>query len=142
MRGMKRETKVVLVLSLLLAIVVTIYLRLDRPYIGLQHQKNSVAIDVQTLGEYPTTVSHIRLTEVSSGKVVFEVVRDHGTPQLHTFTLAAGDNTTDLIDPQSGDYRIATPVTDKKFSLRFGEEYKLAIWGSGWLSNTVSFKIQ
>jgi hypothetical protein len=64
MRGMKRETKVVLVLSLLLAIVVTIYLRLDRPYIGLQHQKNSVAIDVQTLGEYPTTVSHIRLTEV------------------------------------------------------------------------------
>jgi hypothetical protein len=99
-------------------------------------------IDVQTLGEYPTTVNRIRLTEVSSGRVVFEVLPKDRTPQITTFPLAAGENSADILDAQHGTYRTVIPSAGRTFSLRPGEEYKLAMWGTGWLSSIVSFKIQ
>jgi hypothetical protein len=138
---MSRILKPVIILMSLLLIGVAVYVRLDRPFIAVRHQNAAVVIDVQTLGEYPTTISRIRLVEVSSGKVVFEVIRKTGTPQLTSFSLSAGDNSIDIIDPKYWDYKVATPSTGKTFALRPKDDYELAMWGTGWLPYRVKFRV-
>jgi len=138
---MSRMLKAVIILMSLLLVGVAVYVRLDRPPITVRQQNAAVVIGAQTLGEYPTTISRIRLAEVSSGKVVFEVIRKDGTPQLTSFPLSAGDNSIDVIDPQYGDYRVATPSAGKTFALRPKDDYELAMWGTGWLPSRVKFRV-
>jgi hypothetical protein len=139
---MKKLLKIALVVSSLLVLALTISLRSGRPYIKVTHDKSSVVIDVQTLGEYPTTVSHLRLKEVSSGNVVFELLPKDRVPQLTTFPLAVGNNSVDIVDAQFGTYGIAAPNIGSTFFLRPGADYDLSIWGTGWLPSTVRFRIQ
>jgi hypothetical protein len=139
---MKMKLKVTLVLGSLLVVALAIYLHLDRPYIQLRHENAAIVVDAQTLGEYPTTVRRIRLAEGASGKVVFELLPDGRTPQITIFRLAVGDNSVNLVDTYYGAYKVVTPRTGNAFSLKSGEEYRLAMWGTGWLPSTVRFRLQ
>ena len=85
-------------------------------------------VDVQTLGEYPTTVDRIRLSDMKQSTIVWELVALNGDAQLHEFTLKAGENPT-LPDSDYGKYRVIAPEGADRFVLRRGTKYRIELWG-------------
>ena len=104
-----------------------------RPAIRLERAGGaSVVVHVETLGEYPTTIRHVEIKEISSGKVVFDLLADSGSPQIYNFRLIAGENPTRVADPEHGSYRVDEPKGKATFTLQKGARYRLTIWGDGW----------
>ena len=102
-----------------------------RPAIQLEKSADSVVVHVETLGEYMTTVRRVRIDDASSGKVIFDLMTESGTPQIFSFRLSAGENSTHIADPEHGSYRVAEPTGRNTFSLQKGTRYRLMIWGDG-----------
>jgi hypothetical protein len=61
----------------------------DRPPLRVVNSGERITLDVQTLGEYQTTAGRIRLTEINTRKVVWELRTESGTPHIHTIELHA-----------------------------------------------------
>lgn len=135
---MKRLYILVVVCSLM--VLVTAVGCFKRPAVRLENSGSSVIVHVETLGEYPTTVRHIRLKDASSGKVVLELLTESGTPQIYSFRLSVGENSTHVTDPEHGSYRVAEPSGKNSFSLQPGVHYRLTIWGNGWPSREADLK--
>jgi len=113
----------------LLLVIVWIALRWNAPPLRIVGSGARLTADVSTLGEYPTTVTRIRLSDARSHGVVWEVSAD-GIAQLHGFTLVAGQNAA-RVSPDYGSYRVITPSSADSFLLREGTEYTIELWG-GW----------
>jgi hypothetical protein len=108
-----------------------------RPPVTLEKLGSTVTVHVETLGEYPTTIRHIRLTDTSSRQTVFELLAQGGTPQIYNFRLSLGVNSARIIDPEHGSYRIVAPSDSSTFLVRPGVAYRLEIWGSHWPSRSL-----
>lgn len=104
-----------------------------RPAIRLDYTGASVVVHVETLGEYPTTIRHVMIEEISSSKAVFDLLAESGSPQIYNFKLTAGENPTRLADPEHGSFRVNEPKGKDTFLLQKGTRYRLTIWGEGWL---------
>jgi hypothetical protein len=111
----------------LLFVIVWIVLRWNAPPLRIVGSAAKLTADVSTLGEYPTTVRKIRLSDAGSNAVVWEVSAD-GVAQLHRLTLVAGQNPA-RIDADYGSYRVIAPSSSESFLLREGTEYRLELWG-------------
>ena len=91
-----------------------------------------ITVDVQTLGEYQTTVARIRVVEEKTGAVVWEV-RAKGIVQIHTFQLRPGANRADLAGAAAR-FEVVTPSAET-FTLIPGQRYTIEVWGGdSWLS--------
>ena len=105
-----------------------IAVRWDAPPLRLRMSASEVVVDVQTLGEYPTTITRVCLSDLSQSRVVWEIVTKHGTPQIHEFSLKPNDNPT-MLDAQYGDYRVVVPIGAGHVALRRGVKYRIELWG-------------
>jgi hypothetical protein len=104
--------------------------------------KGDVAtIDVSTLGEYPTSVSRIRLSEASHQTVVWQVVAGSRVPQIWALDLRVGDNPAALTRVFQGlRYRVVFPRGKSLFVLKRRALYRLEIWNSsGWRRSSQEF---
>jgi hypothetical protein len=90
---------------------------------------NRVTIDVQTLGEYQTTVRRIRLLNKQSHEVVWELAAQTGTPQINVIDLQVGENPAVLTGVASGTYAVVSPAGATTFGLAPGVEYEIEVWG-------------
>ncbi len=88
---------------------------------------NGVVVDVQTLGEYPTTVRRIRLT--CSDVVIWEVKAVAEVAQIHRFTIRPGDNPCYQDDVSEPEFRVVVPADCGVFWVRRGERCGIEIWG-------------
>lgn len=84
---------------------------------------------MSTLGEYPTTITRIRLSDPHSKVVLWEIHAD-GAAQIHGFTLSEGENPVQ-IDSDHGQYSVLTPSQSANFVLNRGTDYRVEVWGSG-----------
>ena len=100
----------------------------DRPSVKVQASRDTVRIDLQTLGEYPTTISHVRLQNPRTKGAIWEVKTQSGTPQLRGLTFKVGTNPVTLAAPDSGTYKVVIPADSKVFQLVPGENYELEVW--------------
>ena len=82
---------------------------------------------MQTLGEYQTTVTRIRLVDKAADSVVWELKARSGTPQLNKIELKVGLNPSVLAGVSSGAYTVVTPI-GPSFSLAPGREYRVDLW--------------
>jgi hypothetical protein len=130
----------VVLLVIVLAIADTLGF-FHEPPLNLVQSGNSVIVHVETLGEYQTTVGHLRLKEADSGKIIYEVVAEGRAPQIFNFRLVAGDNSTKVIDPEEKSYRVVEPRGTNTFTLQSGVKYRLRIWGDSWTYREASFKL-
>lgn len=115
----------------------------SKPRLILTATPGHVIVDVQTLGEYPTTVRRIRLAD-GAGRTIWEIRSRRGTPQIHTLVFAVGTNSANLASPDSGEYEVITPTDASDFQLKSGTDYTVQVWGDsehGRLSE-VSFRLQ
>lgn len=99
------------------------------PRARLEHRQDAVIVHAEFLGEYPTTVLHIRLMDPSTREVLFEVAAEKGTPQIHSFPLIAGENRVDVLEPSSGNYELLAPRNKSTFNLNRKTPYRLSTWG-------------
>lgn len=96
---------------------------------------SEVVIDFQSLGEYPTSVHRLRLTESATGVVVWEVAakkapKGSSTPQLWTLTLVIGVNASQIEEALAGRYEVLAPLGQPGFRLEADREYRLEVWAS------------
>jgi hypothetical protein len=122
--GILKRAAITLCIVMALSIV-WIGLRWKAPPLRLVQTGTQITVDVQTLGEYPSTVNHIRLSEVSQSAVLWEV---QGDAQIYNFTLKMGENPA-LLDADRGVYRVVTPQGVERFVLRRGTTYRIELWG-------------
>jgi hypothetical protein len=109
--------------------------RRNAPPLRLVQAANEVTVDVQTLGEYPTTVNRIRLLDANRS-VVWEVVAQNRDAQLRMLVLKSGKNPS-LVEADHGAFRVVAPTGVDSFVLSHGTKYRLELWGgSGVFSRT------
>lgn len=91
-------------------------------------EPKQLTVDCQRLGEYPSTVTGIVLRE-KNGRVVWEVDRELGTPQLHKIVVNAGANSGALIGVSAGKLKKIYPIGD--FELILDRVYEIEVRGDG-----------
>jgi hypothetical protein len=116
-----------------------------RPPLRLEQSGSFIIVHVETLGEYPTTVGHVQITEAALGNVVFEVVARKEfagkmETQIHNFRLTAGENSTRAVEPEINPYTVVVPSGKNTFTLQPGVKYRLTLWGDSWTFSEASFK--
>jgi len=111
----------------------------ERPPLHVRRAGNTFLIDVQTLGEYQTSVRRIRLTR--GHEVVWEAMARDRTPQLHILGLRIGPNPgvpqlcgggqpTACDTPEADDRFVVITPASGGFRLESGNDYELELWGS------------
>jgi hypothetical protein len=106
-------------------------LRRNAPPLRMIQAANQVTIDVQTLGEYPTTVNRIRLLDMNRS-VVWEIAAQGRAAQIRQLALRAGNNQSQ-VEAEYGAYRVVTPRSEDHFTLSRSMRYTIELWGSGGL---------
>lgn len=100
-----------------------------RPPLRITKDGDAVRIDVQTLGEYPTTIAKVRLLDATSDAVIWEV-RARGGAQLSTFELKAGANQRAISHVAWGNMEAVTPQAPT-FTIDPSRPYIIEVWGTG-----------
>ena len=112
--------------AFLLAVV--IFTRCGRPPLRVVQQGALITIDAQTLGEYPSDVARLRLSDVSNKRVVWEI-RGRNDPQIGKVTFAIGVNRVDVQDVRHGSYDVIKPSRAQTFTIDHGARYSVEAWG-------------
>lgn len=109
-------------------VVAALVLGCGRPPLRVSAAERSVVIDMQTLGEYPSDVDRLRLTDATDKRVVWEV-KGRGEPQLGRVTLNVGENAVAMPDVRHGTYEVIAPAGAGTFELVPGKRYVVEVWG-------------
>jgi hypothetical protein len=120
--------RVLLILTILIAIVGGLWC-LWRPYLAVKYSEGKATVHLETLGEYPTTITHVQIADWVSGDVVLDLRAESGTPQLRNFSIFPGKNSVSAIEPQYGSYRTIRPNGSTSFFIQKGRKYRVTIWG-------------
>jgi len=94
----------------------------------VKNSQDCVIVDVQTLGEYPTTVNRVRLIS-SVNETIWEIKSKSRVPQIWTLTFRPRSNSVDLAEPSQGEYAVVTPQNSKTFELKRQTDYQIQVWG-------------
>jgi hypothetical protein len=89
----------------------------------------TAVVDVATLGEYPTTIVRVRLTNQRTHAIMWEIKASSGTPQIWALAVKEGENSTSLAEPEAGKYAIVSPGDPQIFRLERGVRYEIDLWG-------------
>ena len=98
-----------------------------RPPLQIQTLGDSVTLDVQTLGEYPTSIRRVRL--LAPAGPVWEIEATGRAPQIHRIQLKAGPNSSHLPGGDDAGYRVVKPEGSERFDIHRGVMYSIEVWG-------------
>jgi hypothetical protein len=102
-----------------------------RPPLYIRESGPGITVDLQTLGEYQTTITRIQLR--ASDQIVWEVA-SNGSRQIGTFTLHVGENPvrpSSILGVADGDFHLVQPAGAVTFRLIPETTYILRVWGEG-----------
>jgi len=104
---------------------------LNSPPLRIRHSGDGVTVGVETMGEYMTTISRLRLSDTRTGAIVWEVRADGKTPQIWRVELIPGENQPALTSiPMGRKYKVVTPRDRPTFTLTRGTPYLVEVWGA------------
>jgi hypothetical protein len=102
------------------------------PPLHISSNGDVATIDVQTLGEYPSDVSSVMVTNEQSGTLVWHLVPDRADRfQIHTLTIRVGANST-RPSVSSGNVRSQVPAQQRFFVIDPGVRYRVYVCAPGW----------
>jgi len=93
------------------------------PPLRIDQRRDRVVIDVQTLGEYPTSLRSLTLFDEQRGCVAWRVIPSGSVFEAHTIELKSGENPA-LLQP---DVRVLVPAGRTTFTLRPGGRYRVHV---------------
>lgn len=98
-----------------------------------------VTLDVQTLGEYMTSISRIRISD-DRGTVIWDVRADGLAPQIFYVKLRCGSNS--VFVPEYPEYKVLVPK-GPTFVLHGKKTYVAEVWSpKGPFSSRGSFSLR
>jgi hypothetical protein len=121
----------------LLGLLFVLACGISAPPLRLQSRQGLLEVGVQTLGEYPTSLSRIEITESQSGQVIWQVLPSGKFFQIHFFELQQGRNLGKL-DLFWGDARTVVPRDGQPFFLDPDTEYKVRVCAGEGLKRCTS----
>ncbi len=89
-----------------------------------------VVVDMQTLGEYQTTIKRIRVVDNASNQTIWELRASSGEPQVNRIELSVGVNPALPPGVVAGSYAVTSPSNASSFLMTAGRQYKITVWGS------------
>jgi hypothetical protein len=108
------------------------------PHVEVKGEAGAVVVDTQFLGEYPSPVRHVRLSD--SHGIVWEIVAKNKTPEMHWLKLRLGENPAALKDYD--DYRTVVPAIGQSFVVAPDVRYSIEVWGKRPWSTRRAFVIR
>ncbi len=131
-----------LLLCLVSPLVLVILASCAKPPLEIRRTDSGVVLDLQTLGEYPTSVDRLRLVQIPEDILLWEVTVAAGTPQIWTINLVAGSNPSHpRKGPVAGDWKVVYPETGNSFELERAVRYRVTVWGEGPRPATAEFSL-
>ena len=112
--------------SVLVLLALLVACGLAMPPLRVHRVFQGVVLDVKTLGEYATSISHLRLRE-DNGKVVWDLKAGAPAPQIFEIHLQCGSNSVRI--PEYDEYKVLVPASSDKFLLHGGKRYIAEVWG-------------
>ncbi len=108
--------------------VPALWIALAAEPLPLFYYRGAINVNFVVWGEddFPANVNRIRLSELNSGTVVWELKSVHGDSRISEFTLREGKNPV-LFPTYVGNYSVLTPQRTDSFTLGRGK-YKLELW--------------
>lgn len=100
----------------------------SRPPLHVTEEHHSINVDTEILGEYPSRVERLRLTDASTHRVIWEV-RGRDAPQLGKFVLNVGENPAMVAGVRHGTFDVLIPERQEPFTLASGATYVIEAWG-------------
>jgi hypothetical protein len=116
------------------ALAAVIIASCSRPPLMISRNEKSIVIDMQTLGEYPSNVKRIRLTDMGKNEVVWEI-NGRDDLQIGKIALLRGENSIHVKDVSHGTYDVIAPVEHDTFQLLSGMRYRIEVWGNNLSQN-------
>ena len=105
--------------------------------VRIEKTPESITAHVETMGEYPTTVKRICLTDVGKNLVIADFVAGKPPTQIHKIKLKLGNNTPADCFPEYDIYDILVPKGNSPFFIEKGRRYLLQIWDGKNIKNDV-----
>lgn len=112
------------------------------PPLRISSDGAAVVIGVETLGEYPTSIKRIKISEARSPRTLLELRADGDrSPQIWNITLGLGENSISSLDlPEPELYRVVAPSTGSSFILTTETTYLVEVWGESGKSTSAEFR--
>ena len=101
----------------------------NRPPLRVTNDSKGVKVDVQTLGEYPTTIRKIVLTDKILHRTIWELRATSPESQIADFRLVQGHNPLIPGDVTHGTFAAIVPSAGPTFQLQEGRAYEIRVWG-------------
>lgn len=97
------------------------------PPVNVYCDGSSATVGLQTLGEYPTSVQRVVLSEVERGTVLWDISALSDGAQVWELKLEIGEN---VVIPQAfhGGFEANVPNEGDTFLIRQDKEYQIEIW--------------
>ena len=111
----------------------------NAPPLSIKSEKGGVVVDVQTLGEYRTSVSRVRLTDTGTGEVLWELTARDGEPQIHEIALRPGANSAEIPSVSAGTFKVVVPSGSNSFALPSGGKFLIEVWNPSGAHSSASF---
>jgi hypothetical protein len=109
--------------------VMTALVACGRPPLRVSQQGQSIVIDMQSLGEYPSDVARVRVIDASRNEIVWEV-KGRDDAQVGRVQLKVGENPVQISDVRHGAYEVIAPAGKSTFTLAPGARYVVEAWGT------------
>ena len=113
----------------------------NAPRIRLERGAHSIFVDVQTFGEYPTTITRIRISDILNNSTVLDLRAQQNIVQIRSFSLVHGRNSAQF-STAYGSWVTRYPINGDDFLLSSRTPYRVEIWGDNVLLNKSSFEFQ
>ncbi|HEY4358980.1 MAG TPA: hypothetical protein VGN16_24755 [Acidobacteriaceae bacterium] len=115
-------------------VVIVLFWTYNAPPVRIQVSGETAKIDVQTLGECPTTVTRITVASKEDG-IVLDLRANADYPQMREISFHAGRNSPESVRVNAGAFQLIVPREGGVFPLRSGREYHIRVWnGVVWNS--------
>jgi len=101
------------------------------PPLRVRQVDNAVIIDVATLGDYPATISRLKIKNQSNDVVVWEVRASTDLAEIRSIELSLGSNSNQPPEALHGEYYVVQPSDADSFLLEPGIAYAFEVWGTG-----------
>lgn len=109
------------------------------PPLRVKGDKDGLVVDVQTLGEYQTTVTRVRFSDAATGTVLWEVSAKSGEPQIHEFALKPGVNSSRIASAATGTLETVVPAGPETITLARGQVFRIEVWGKSGQPSSATF---
>lgn len=99
-------------------------------------------VSLMLLGEYPSSVTRIRLRSIEHHRTIWEIsAKDGPAFQIWALNFLAGENPTNPTGKLSGECEVLIPKDTNSFFLSRGVEYELEVWDSQDREKSVRFQL-